>query len=98
MVYSPKGQLLRSFGAVMPGDTEEFKPVSVDVDAAGNILVADEGNHRIQVWSPDFELLCAFGTPGTDTPDQLRDPHCVTVAPNGDVLVSVGLTNLCLVF
>ncbi|ELR18391.1 NHL repeat-containing protein, partial [Acanthamoeba castellanii str. Neff] len=96
-VWSPKGQF-REFRGTLRGDKEPFKPSSVDLDAAGNILVVDQGNHHVQVWRREFELLCAFGTLGYQQPDHLWDPNFVTVAPNGDVIVSVCAANRCLVF
>ena len=50
-----------------PGKNAQFsKPVDVDVDAIGNVYVADSSNYRIRMISPDgfVTTIAGSGTPG----------------------------------
>ncbi len=57
MKFSPSGALIHSWGK--PGkERGEFRiPHSIVVDAQGRLLVGDRENDRIQIFSPDGELL-----------------------------------------
>jgi DNA-binding beta-propeller fold protein YncE len=57
------------------------------VDDAGNIWVADYGNHRIQQFAPDGRFLRAWGRYGADE-GQLSSPLDVAVAADGAVYVA----------
>lgn len=48
-VFSPKGQLLRSFGAKGSGAGSFNDPVAIAYGGGANFLVADSGNKRVQV-------------------------------------------------
>lgn len=48
-VFSPKGQLLRSFGARGTGVGAFDDPVSIAYGGGSNLLISDQGNKRIQV-------------------------------------------------
>ncbi|MCC7181088.1 MAG: hypothetical protein IT177_22105 [Acidobacteria bacterium] len=53
-------------GAIAPGDGELGSGAgALEVDALGNIYVADSINHRIQKFGPDGRFLWKFGGPGT---------------------------------
>lgn len=39
-------------------------PQGIAIDAQGNLLVADSGNHRIVKWSSNGTLLSVIGGPG----------------------------------
>ena len=70
-----------SFGGfgVSPGHFQY--PVGVAVDAGGNILVADELNHRIQNFSPTGKHLQTVGACGSG-PLQFRQPVGLAVHPH----------------
>lgn len=54
--------------------TGEFnRPNSVSISNDGNILVADRGNHRVQVFSPFGQFLFMFGSCGKDV-GQMNQP------------------------
>ena len=59
-----------------PGEFSE--PVGVAVDAAGNIYVADRGNHRIQQFQRDGSFVRAWGQQGKRT-GEFNEPHDVAV-------------------
>ncbi len=50
-------ELVRKFG-------QFYKPFDLSLDSNGNVYVADSGNHRIQKYSPDGELLASYGRKG----------------------------------
>jgi len=56
-------------------------------DEAGNIYIADAGNHRIVVADANGQLVRTFGTQGS-APGQFNEPWDVAVAPNGDIYVA----------
>jgi hypothetical protein len=74
-------------------------PTGIAVDARGNVYVADTGNHRIRLITPDgvVSTLAGDGTPGlADGPaSQARFwyPMDVAVAPDGSVIVADGLNH-----
>ncbi|MGE5611910.1 MAG: 6-bladed beta-propeller, partial [Bacillota bacterium] len=62
MVYSPKGELLRSWGGEGRGPGQFIYPVDVGFDPAGNIYVSEYGdNDRIQVFDAKGNYLRQFG-------------------------------------
>ena len=60
-----------------------FGPGGLALDAAGNVVVADLGNDRIQTFRPDGTLLRVIEAPGGKTV-----PVDVAIDPTGDLLVS----------
>jgi len=57
------------------------------VDAAGNVLVADTGNAKIQKFTAAGTFLTQWGTPGTGN-GELNRPWGITVALDGTILVT----------
>ncbi|PKO22545.1 MAG: hypothetical protein CVU38_08945, partial [Chloroflexi bacterium HGW-Chloroflexi-1] len=45
--------------AATPGELSA--PADIAVDAAGNVYIADTGNHRVQVFTPGGTFLRGFG-------------------------------------
>lgn len=91
LLFTKEGKLVRSFGA-----GQIAWPHGIDVDAQGNVWIADawaEGatttGHAVLKFSPDGKLLMTIGTPGTagDPPQRLTRPSDVLVAPNGEVYI-----------
>jgi DNA-binding beta-propeller fold protein YncE len=58
----------------------------VAVDRAGNVLVADALNNRVQTWSPSGELLATWGSAGSG-PGQFNLPWGVEADGQGRVYV-----------
>ncbi len=65
MIYSPSGELLRSFGRQGRGDGEFLLLTDIAFDAEGLVYVSEYGgNDRIQVFRQDGTFLRSFGTFG----------------------------------
>ena len=64
-VFSPSGDKVLSFGTEGSGQGQFMYPSGVAVDCEGNILVADNDNHRIQKFTREGQFLTAVGTEGS---------------------------------
>ncbi|RIL10781.1 hypothetical protein DCC79_06935 [bacterium] len=76
--------------ASTPGDDHAHLdgPRGLAVDPAGRLLVADTGNHRVQVFAPGGAYVGTLGgVPGKGT-GGLREPRGVGVGPDGRVYVA----------
>jgi DNA-binding beta-propeller fold protein YncE len=62
-------------------------PRGLAVDNAGNILVCDSGNGRIQKFSPAGVFLSVFGRTGQG-PGEFRDPGGIAVDSSGNIYVA----------
>ena len=58
------GRRIRSFGQEGSAPGQFLSPRGVAVDRAGNILVVDEGNHRIQKFTADGKFIASVGSKG----------------------------------
>jgi tripartite motif-containing protein 2/3 len=67
------------------------------LDAEGNIVVAEYGNDRVQVFGPDGRVVRSFGSPGAG-PGQLDGPYGVAVDGEGKMLVADNDNNRVQVF
>ena len=59
----------------------------VKYDAAGNLLVVDNWNHRVQRFAPNGTYLGQWGSPGSG-PGLFLYPCGIAVAPDGTVVVT----------
>jgi uncharacterized protein (TIGR03437 family) len=72
------------------------QPNALALDPAGNLYIADMGNHRIRRIAPDGTITTVAGTgqPGRGpdnvpaTESALRFPNSVAVHPSGDLLIA----------
>jgi DNA-binding beta-propeller fold protein YncE len=78
-----------------PGVNGTFRnPSGLACDAAGNLWVADTGNHAVRRISLDGTVTTVAGngacgfTDGEGTVAQLCSPQGITVAPSGDIVVA----------
>ena len=62
-------------------------PWGVAVNQREEILVAENGVHRVSIFSPTGEKLRSFGSQGSG-PGQFYDPHGVAVDDDGNILVT----------
>lgn len=73
-------------GPLQVGDGQFHEPTAVAVDGAGNVYVADSGNHRIQKFDPNGKFLAKWGRKGTSTA-QFDTPRGLTIDGKGDILI-----------
>lgn len=62
-------------------------PTDVEIGPRGRIHLVDSGNHRLLVFSPDFELLFAIGGRG-EREGEFDGPVGVGVGPRGRIYVA----------
>jgi len=75
-------QMLRSFSAVVQGDTRKCSLSDVSLSADDDIIIVDKDNKKMKVFTSTGELL--FTTEGTE----LKDPIRATVlCGSGDVII-----------
>jgi DNA-binding beta-propeller fold protein YncE len=60
------------------GEGQFNNPGYLAIDAAGNLWVADQGNNRVQEFSPQGEYLIQFGTAGSGA-GQLSSPQGIAI-------------------
>ena len=63
-MFSPSGEKIRSFGTLGSGPGQFESPRSVAIDSEGDILVADDENHRIQRFTSEGQYSASVGTQG----------------------------------
>ena len=64
-----------------------FGPRGMALGPDGHVVVADTGNHRIQIFDAAGQFVRAFGG-GGDLPGQLSEPVGVAVAASGEIYVA----------
>jgi RHS repeat-associated protein len=71
----------------------QFKePSALAEDSKGDLLVADTGNNRVQVFNSKNEYQKQFGKEGT-AGGQFKEPKGIAVASSGNIFVSDGVNN-----
>lgn len=81
--FDPSGAFLRSWG------TSSTFPrlVDLEISPSGSILALDSARKQVLEFSGAGDPIRTWGTSGNGA-GQLRNPHGITVGPNGDVYVS----------
>ncbi len=75
------------WGSPGSGDGQFRGMHGIEVDAEGNVYVADTGNNRIQKFTSDGVFLIKWGSSGT-APGQFSHPHGIGICPMGNVFVA----------
>nr|XP_029509146.1 tripartite motif-containing protein 3-like [Oncorhynchus nerka] len=83
-VYSADGEFLFKFGSHGEGNGQFNAPTGVAVDTNGNVIVADWGNSRIQVFDSAGSFLSYINT----SADPLYGPQGLTLTSDGHVAVA----------
>ena len=73
-------------GGMGTGPGQFDSPRGIAIDRAGNFLIADTGNGRIQKFSPKGDFISSFGHTGT-TEGEFRDPFGIAFDRNGNIYV-----------
>jgi DNA-binding beta-propeller fold protein YncE len=71
--YTKDGKFIRSFGKFGSGPVEFKTPHDIAMDAQGRLLVADRGNHRIQILEQDGRFIAQWKQFGRPSGVYLRD-------------------------
>ncbi|XP_078603164.1 protein meiotic P26-like [Branchiostoma floridae x Branchiostoma japonicum] len=80
-VYSEDGDLLFQFGGHGHNDGQLSDPRGICTDRLGNIIVADSGNNRVEMFDKTGRFLKHMAT-------DMKDPHAVAMAPQGQLVVT----------
>ncbi|MEM4730105.1 MAG: putative Ig domain-containing protein [Thermoplasmata archaeon] len=82
--------IINPSGAMGSSNNQFNTPIDIDSDLDGNILVADKGNHRIQVFKANGDFIRTIGETGVNLSDafHLNSPSGVHVADDGKILIA----------
>ncbi len=72
---------------IVGGAGQLATPRNMAVAPDGRIYVADTGNHRIVVFSPEGQMITSWGSFG-DQPGQFNEPWDVAIGSDGNVYVA----------
>jgi len=72
-VYSDQGQLLFTFSEQGSLTGQLNQPTAISVAYGGNVVVADTGNNRIQIFSPEGYFIALIDQYG-DKQEEFNDP------------------------
>jgi tripartite motif-containing protein 71 len=90
-VFTPGGVFVRAWnksGGGSGNGTGEFdSPRGIAISGNGNVFVADRGNNRIQLFTPDGEYTGEWGSGGFG-PGDLLGPSGIDTDPDGSVYVA----------
>jgi len=85
--FTKDGQFLAKWGSEGSGDGEFNLPWGIDIEANGDVYVADWRNDRIQRFSPDGRFLMKFGSTGMGD-GEFNRPSGVAVDKEGIIYVA----------
>src|SRR5262249_56451165 len=71
--FTKDGKYIRSFGRLGTGPAEFKTPHDLTMDPEGRLLVADRGNHRIQVLDQDGNFIAEWKQYGRPSGIALRN-------------------------
>ena len=80
--------ILFTFGRHGRGNGQFNYPTGVAISPSGDIVVADTGNNRIQVFDSTGRFLRAIGIGGSYGDGKLALPYGVALSPTGDIVVA----------
>jgi hypothetical protein len=80
-VFEPDGRQMALFGAKGAGDGQLDQPSDLDLDASGNVYIADTNNNRIVVFGPDGTFVANAGA------GKIEKPVAVEVDGSGNLYI-----------
>ncbi len=80
-------EFLLQWGSSGVGAGQFSGPHGIEVDAEGNVYVADTGNHRVQKFTGGGAFLSQWGSLGSGA-GQFNHPHGIAIGPQGNVYVA----------
>lgn len=89
-IYNPNGALYSSFGEFGDGNYQFWSPNVAAFGPNGDIYVVDSGNHRVQVYGPDWSYKATIGITrerGSDNA-HFSGPGDAAVSSDGAVYVA----------
>ena len=84
--FSPRGSVLRTFGAAGSGNGRLNDPEAIAV-SGGDVYVADAGNSRVEEYTTAGGFVRTIGGPGAGS-GQFTTPEGVAVGASGTIYVS----------
>lgn len=84
--FTRDGRFLEEWAGAAWQETELLRPMAVEVDSRGRILVADAGHHRINIYDRAGNLTGHIGKPGSG-PGEMKYPYDISIAPDGSLYV-----------
>lgn len=86
-VFSPDGEMIRSWGSFGNKAGQFNAPYGLAVSASGNVYVVDKNNHRVQIFTSTGKLVNSWGEPGSAN-GQFIGPSYIALDNNGQVYVT----------
>ncbi|XP_078581784.1 uncharacterized protein LOC144865110 [Branchiostoma floridae x Branchiostoma japonicum] len=80
-VYNEDGEFLFQFGSRGCGEGQLYSPRGICTDRAGNIIVADRGNNRVEMFDKTGKFLKHITT-------DMERPWAVAMGPQGQLVVT----------
>lgn len=81
-VFGFDGNVVQIIGSRGAGANQLYRPEGLALDSAGTLFVADSGNARIQIISPEGEFIGTWGVYGTGD-GQFLNPRAIAVSSDG---------------
>ena len=87
-VFDAAGNYVRDIGRHGPSDGQLSYPLGVAIDKFNNLVVADQENNRLQIFTPEGEFVSAIGATGITELGQFSTPNGVAVSREGRLYVT----------
>ena len=91
-IFTLEGQLIRTIGSQGSGPGQFNSPTAPAISTDGDMYVADDYNHRIQVFNSDGVYQREFGG------GQVKNPYDILITADGHVLVADYGNNCVVIF
>jgi len=86
-IFTLNEEYITEFGSYGEGDGQFIWPTSCDLDAQGNLYVADEWQNKISIFDKDGEYLRSWGKAGSGDGEMDR-PAGMSISADGTMFIS----------